>query len=548
MSGEGVISMPKWRKLGWLVLMLVGLAVAGRVGAMNSPPDKHVPEITVEMVHQSGDETVKFKAGDSFQNNIFTRAYREKFGIKVKYRWIAAGDDAAQKLKLMIASGDLPDIFMCNDLSQFEQLVNAGKLADLTGYYRKYASGYTQSIYRGENVRELKAATKNGKLYAIPWFNTYNAIIPMVWIRSDWLRNLNLPLPRTAAELFKTARAFTADDPDGDGKNDTYGIAMDKNGIAGSYWNIFHSYPDIWVRGRSGTLTYGMYGSPAQAAATKAGLLQLQEFYREGVLRKDFATMDNAQLNEDIIAGKCGVLFGTASRPYFAIRDNVMKDPGADWIAVPQTAFDRRKPTVSTSPLNLYGLYVVRKGFRHPEALLKMLNFFNDVYNNPQTVTQEDIDTFVVSFKASPLRLYDPNTAFADCDNINRALQRGDPGGLSLRQRNTCANIRAYLEKGDKQRGWSDAKYYYGPGSAMRIAQKYVKDKCYIYDSYAGPPGAAFVSRQPLIVKKWQQTMMEIITGAPIGKFDDFVREYQVLGGAAITQEVNKWYRRNSKR
>jgi len=505
---------------------------------------KYNPEITVEMVHQNGDETVKFENGDTFQNNVYTRAYKERFGIHVKYRWIASGDDEDQKTKLMIASGDLPDIFMCDNLSEFEQLVKAGKLEDLTACFNKYASGYTKSIYSGENIRELKAATRNGKLYAVTWFNTYNAIIPMVWIRADWLKNLNLSVPRTAAELFKVAEAFAKNDPDKDGKDDTYGIAMDNKGIASSYWNIFHSYPEIWIKDFSGKLTYGMYGSTAQSAATKAALLQLQKFYQEGVLRKDFATMDNTQQNEDIIAGRCGILFGTASRPYFAIHDNVIKDPKADWIPIAQTSIDNKLPRVSTSPLNLYGLYVVRKGFKHPEALLKMLNFFNEVYNDPKTMTQRDIDTFVVSFKATPMRLYDPKTAFNDCDNINKAIQTGNLSVLTLNQKNTYNNIRAFVDKEDKT-GWSDAKYYYGNGSAMGIAEKYSRNGYYVNDLYAGPPTLSFINKQPLITKRWEQVMMEVITGSSIKEFDDFVKEYKTLGGEAIAKEVNAWYSQN---
>lgn len=37
-------------------------------------------------------------------------------------------------------------------------------------------------------------------------------------IRSDWLKNLNLEIPKTLDDLIKTAQAFTYNDPDGNGR------------------------------------------------------------------------------------------------------------------------------------------------------------------------------------------------------------------------------------------------------------------------------------------------------------------------------------------
>ena len=48
-----------------------------------------------------------------------------------------------------------------------------------------------------------------------------------MFIRQDWLDNLGLKMPTTIEELKEVARAFTEDDPDGNGQNDTYGLAVD---------------------------------------------------------------------------------------------------------------------------------------------------------------------------------------------------------------------------------------------------------------------------------------------------------------------------------
>ena len=43
-------------------------------------------------------------------------------------------------------------------------------------------------------------------------------------VRKDWLDKLGLAAPTTLDELYDVLYAFTYNDPDGNGKNDTYGL------------------------------------------------------------------------------------------------------------------------------------------------------------------------------------------------------------------------------------------------------------------------------------------------------------------------------------
>src|SRR5690625_5275329 len=53
--------------------------------------------------------------------------------------------------------------------------------------------------------------------------------------RKDWADQLGLEAPTTTDEVFEMARAFTEDDPNQSGKDDTVGIA-DGDGL---YWGAF---------------------------------------------------------------------------------------------------------------------------------------------------------------------------------------------------------------------------------------------------------------------------------------------------------------------
>ena len=48
----------------------------------------------------------------------------------------------------------------------------------------------------------------------------------LLLIRTDWLKKLNLSMPTTTEELMAVAKAFAEQDPDGNGKKDTYGMNM----------------------------------------------------------------------------------------------------------------------------------------------------------------------------------------------------------------------------------------------------------------------------------------------------------------------------------
>ena len=79
------------------------------------------------------------------------------------------------------------------------------------------------------NYRELTSESVqawglyNGGEYAIVDQRSETAVLNrMMYIRQDWLDNLGLEIPTTFDELLEVIRAFTEDDPDGNGENDTY--------------------------------------------------------------------------------------------------------------------------------------------------------------------------------------------------------------------------------------------------------------------------------------------------------------------------------------
>jgi putative aldouronate transport system substrate-binding protein len=53
-----------------------------------------------------------------------------------------------------------------------------------------------------------------------------NPIRAAVMFRQDWLDKLGLKAPGNYRGFVQVAKAFTEQDPDGNGQNDTYGITI----------------------------------------------------------------------------------------------------------------------------------------------------------------------------------------------------------------------------------------------------------------------------------------------------------------------------------
>ena len=515
-----------------------------------NPLGKYNPPINIEMVNENFDPNgTKLKNGDTIGNDVYTKVYSDRLGINIKYRWTAVGDAKDQKLNVMIASGDYPDIFQVNQI-QYEKLVKSDKIADLTQAYENYTSDYTKQYYTGEYSKSLEVLKKDGKIYGLPFYGSYHETVPVIWIRGDWLKKLNLNVPKTGDELFNVAKEFTKQDPDGNSKDDTYGISLNNNINITAYWNMFHSYPAIWNKDSSNKLSQGMFGSQEQIDATKAGLLKLQSLYKEGVIRKDFATMDSNKSNEDIVAGKCGIVFGGLWDCYGALFNNMQKDPKANWVPIAVPSIDNKTATVSTDPVSIFGIFVVKKECKNPEALVKMINLYHNLNNNPKTMEFSKYNTDPTDgnpiLAISPIQVWNPIFNVEGYRAIKAVYEKkADLASLPECYKLYYDQIKAFTEKNDRLQ-WSAAAGY-GLNGSVSVADYYIQNKSHVLNEFTGVPTKGIQQKQPQIDKLWKQLQPTIIMGAPISEFDKFISQYKSIGGEQITKEVNDWYAQQVK-
>ncbi len=342
-------------------------------------PDRYNPPISMESII-SVDATVKFLGDNDIYNNVWTRAYAQLLGIDVNYQWVADASMYNEKLGLSINSGQIPDMFRVTP-AQMQLYYESGLLADLTDVYQEEASEKTRDVL-GQNPVALKAATIDGKLIGIPLTDAPVANASLLWIRQDWMDKLDIPAPTSMADVVEISRRFTEEDPNSNGVDDTIGLCVTQDlwGAISSlqgFFNGYHAYPNIWYE-KDGELVYGSVQPEMREA-----LLVLQQMYADGQIDQEFGVKDINQVSETIAQGHCGMEFGVWWNPYHPLNLSQQNDPQAFWTAFPIPSVDDEIARSQYSP-NIGALLVVREGYEHPEALIRMVNFWTENILNSQ--------------------------------------------------------------------------------------------------------------------------------------------------------------------
>ena len=507
---------------------------------------------------RSFETSEKLPEGDTPENNQYTRAVKEILNIDVQYLWTAATADYDQKVNLSIASNDLPDAMVVN-LTQLTQLVAADQIEDLTETYNTYVSPTVKQMMDSSKGIALKAVTFDGKIMAIPALTVPDDGYQLMWIRKDWLDKLGLPIPKTVDEIEATAQAFIEQDPGGLGAGNTIGILGPQNGgvlyadflrpTNGNFafdpiFSAYHAYPGFWVKDANGKVAYG-----ATLPETKEALAKLADLYKKGLIDPEMGVRKDS--SAPVAAGTVGIYFGEWWNGYWPLPDAIKNNPDANWqaYAVPLDADGMWNPHQGTPATSFV---VVRKGYEHPEAAMKIVNLFvrdesnfdltkgslaNAVLRIPQAMYDEGNVTYqalmdVLADKAKPEDFKDPKyTPYKLlADDVTKVKSvKGEPiDNMDLQYWTPQADLSA----------WSRMySILVGDGAIYNPIGGVDKVNVVFSETYASTP--TMIDKWANLKKMEDETFLKIVLGtAPIDTFDQFVTDWKAQGGDEITAEV----------
>ncbi|WP_405067449.1 extracellular solute-binding protein [Kribbella sp. NBC_01510] len=228
------------------------------------------------------------------------QAVEKLIGKKLKITWVPNAE-YGDKSNVTLASDKIPDVMVANEKSpSFVKAAEAGAFWDLTGKLDKYPN------LKPANEQTAKNSMTNGKTYGI--YRVRPLLRSGIVIRKDWLAKLGLKEPQTVDDLYTIAKAFTDQDPDGNGKKDTYGLIIPKwpgNYASASPYDVVETWfgaPNGWGE-RDGKLVPG-FDTPEFLTANE----WLRKWVQEGLVNPDFATLDSANWNDPFVQGKGGMI------------------------------------------------------------------------------------------------------------------------------------------------------------------------------------------------------------------------------------------------
>lgn len=218
---------------------------------------------------------------------------------KLNITWIPS-TSYMDKLNITLASGDLPKLLLVLDKSSSVLSgVKAGAFWEIGPYLKDYPN-LSQT-----NPDILWNTSINGKFYSIYRSRAYgrNGII----FRKDWLQKVGLSQPQTVDDLYQVLRAFTYNDPDGNGKQDTYGLAASKDKFTFQITLPWFGAPNKWGYDQDGHLIPDF-----MTREYKDALNFWEKCYDKKLVNQDFAVFEPTKMVELFRTGKVGVLIDVA--------------------------------------------------------------------------------------------------------------------------------------------------------------------------------------------------------------------------------------------
>lgn len=288
-----------------------------------------------------------------------------------------------EKLKLLVAAGgELPDIITAqgSTSTDFPMLMESGAVIPVTEYFNE-----SKNLKRVLNPTTVAAVTIQGEVWGIP--KDPYIFSSGIMMRQDWLEKLGIDVgteaePITTEKLIEICRAFTFDDPDGNGLDDTYGfdtpVPSDTN-IAG--------YPPTtiqaafgagkgWMKDQNGNLTYTTFTTEWD------NMKKALEFYKsmidQKIVHPEIFMSKTEVLRDRWYKGKTGMVaaFGSGGSYFNFMTAMKQVDPNVELVYVAGVQGPDGHHTMYKSYANASNDYLyVTKYAKDPEAAMDFLDY-----------------------------------------------------------------------------------------------------------------------------------------------------------------------------
>ena len=481
---------------------------------------------------------------------------KEKHGINVDIEVVYIEQaNYAEILNTRLAGGTAPDVFLAQSANTLNSYYDQGVIKSWdVDFFKENAPDVYAFIMGGAAYGDLagdveaweKASMKDGQMVVIPSFKPDGSMPYKTLIyRGDWLDKLGVTeetLPKTVDDFITLMGRFTKEDPDGNGKDDTYGCSITAmKALFGSYGLAtgFSGSSSYWV------VRDGKVVNSDVAPEAKEVIATLAAMYADGLIDPEFVAGKESvegsywAMSHGMVNGLYGVS-ANASIDHYRLKGIAGEEDAGGRCATEYWAVNGEDSTFvygpwPAGPSGDYGWMVGT-----PVAVSE-----SAVYNANMSDEKLAVIFKILNAFATDDELY--MTAFAGIEGEHyKKNENGTITRLMGNEELNAVGVWGCRSLYGADRAFSqlayDLAFYNDPTIANRL-NWFKKDQynSYIQDAVTEtlPSADLFAELNTIRDEAW----VAMIRGErSLDTWDEYVESWLGAGGQTLTDEANAWY------
>ena len=302
----------------------------------------------------------------------------EETGITIEWTELAAGT-AAERIPLMLSSGDLPDVFWAA-LSDAQVLQNESNLFAMEDYMEDFAPNSLATYEQlGVDWKQI-ATTPSGHIFG--FLGRYESLYENTGdgiqiINKAWLDKVGMDVPTTLDEFTEVLRAFKEKDPNGNGQADEIPYCFSE---------------DMWCAYATNTMGWWGIGDGAGSDTTSSkstrdgkvtGSVNTDEYrqyleythslYAEGLMDQEGFSQNTEVFSTKIKSGQVGTYFCWTALEYLT------SEQAEDWVVMPPIQAIEGVDPIANGEVDRSTIqknkWVITTSCEHPEAAMRLWDY-----------------------------------------------------------------------------------------------------------------------------------------------------------------------------
>jgi len=261
----------------------------------------------------------------NYPNDINTPVMQElmkKTNVKIEFE--STSTDYDQKLNLVLAGGDLPDIvFVTADTAKLYG--QKGLFMALNDFWDK--SKNLKPLIPPELLIYQMGTDKN--IYSIPLYSDEGLYKITLLGRKDWLNKMGLEMPETTDEFYNLLLTVKKDASKMLGKDNIIPL-INRDGLPRLRTALAYSFDtrEEWM------IKDDKYIYTPITDEYKEMLMYTAKLYKDGLLDKEYATLSSIQWEEKVLSGSAFFTFDYAARSDTFTSGLIKQDPNASFAII----------------------------------------------------------------------------------------------------------------------------------------------------------------------------------------------------------------------